>query len=256
MDRDFLWRVEMACRDAWPVEEEINIDGWIARRSGGLIRRANSLNPLPGASPLDDAIIDQAEAHYARFGQPSIVRFPSIAGDAGEEALARRGYKVNGLTTTLYARIARTAQPRRIGPARSIVVSGRPGRTWLAARSRIAGADKLIFERMLERLEGPALYAGARIDGCIQSVAYGAIVDELLVVESVATAEAHRGKGYARKVVQSLMDWAAAQGVREAVLQVVTDNAPARALYSSLGFKTELFDYFYMRQPGFRAPDH
>lgn len=251
MDREFLWRAEMACRAAWPAEDETEICGWIARRSGGTIRRVNSLNPLPGSSALDDAIIDQAEAHYGRFGQPSIVRFLSIAGDAGQEVLTRRGYQVNGRTTTLHARIAASAQSRRIGPGQSIVVSDRPGRAWLAARSRITGSDRLIFERMLDRLERPALYAGAQIDGCIQSVAYGAVVGELLVVESVATAEAHRGKGYARKVVQALMDWAAEKGVSEAVLQVVADNAPARALYRALGFKTELFDYFYMRQPGF-----
>src|SRR5690606_20073241 len=111
------------------------------------------------------------------------------------------------------------------------------------------GADKLAFASMLDLLDMPALYAGARIDGCIQSVAYGAIAGELLVLESVATAEARRGKGYARKVVQSSMDWAAAQGVRDVVLQVATGNVPARALYCSLGFRTELFDFFYMRQP-------
>lgn len=249
MDREFLWRAEMACRAAWPAEDETDIGGWIARRSGGSIRRVNSLNPLPGSRGLDEAVIDQAEAHYARFGQPSIVRFLSIAGDAGQEALARRGYEVNGRTTTLHTRIAPSAQQRRIGPGQSIVVSDRPGRAWLAARSRITESDKLIFANMLDMIQAPVLYAGAQIDGCMQSVAYGAIAGDLLVVESVATAEAHRGRGYARKVVQSLMHWAAEKGVGEAVLQVVTDNLPARALYRSLGFKTELFDYFYMRQP-------
>ena len=104
---------------------------------------------------------------------------------------------------------------------------------------------------MLDLINEPTLFVGACVDGAIRSVGYGVIVDGLLVIESVATADAHRGRGYARRVVASLMNWAAGQGVDEAVLQVVTDNAPARALYRSLGFDTELFDYFYMRQPGF-----
>ncbi|KJS19806.1 MAG: hypothetical protein VR78_02540 [Hoeflea sp. BRH_c9] len=244
MDLDLLWRAEMACRAGWPAEQESDICGWIARRSGGSIRRVNSLSQRPGSQAIDDRLIDQAEAYYARFEQPAMVRVLSFTG-ASATALSRRGYRQEGATTTLFAEIDKT----RCAPGQGAIVWPDPNEDWLAARNRIAVSDPTIFRSMLELIEGPKLFSGVKVDGTIQSVAYGVIVDGLLVIEAVATDEAHRGRGLARNAVQSLLNWAASQGVNAVVLQVVTDNEPARALYRSLGFTRELFDYFYMRQP-------
>lgn len=247
MDAEFLWRAEKAFRTAWPAEQENELGGWVARRSGGSIRRVNSLNQLPGCQALDDTLLDRTEVHYARFDQPAVVRLMSFVDEASEQALSRREYEINGRTTTLRARLVRS----RPKPDEGIIVSERPEAKWLDARARVSDRDPALFLSMLDLINEPTLFVGACVDGAIRSVGYGVIVDGLLVIESVATADAHRGRGYARRVVASLMNWAAGQGVDEAVLQVVTDNAPARALYRSLGFDTELFDYFYMRQPGF-----
>lgn len=244
MDPDFLWRAEMACRAAWPAQQETKLCGWLARRSGGSIRRVNSLNRLPDSPELDDRLIDQVEAHYAGFGQPAMVRVMSFAG-AYTTALSKRGYRHEGATTTLHCAIDSTRRASEQG----VSVWPDPNQDWLAARNRIAASDPAIFRSMLDLIVGPKLFSGVELDGAIQSVAYGGVVDGLLVIEAVATDEAHRGRGLARKSVQSLLTWAVTQGVSEAVLQVVSNNQPARALYRSLGFTRELFDYFYMRQP-------
>lgn len=246
MDTDFLWRAEIACRAAWPAEQENELGGWVARHSGGSIRWVNSLNQLSRCQALDDTLLDRIEAHYARFDQPAIVRLMSFADVVSAPALMRRGYEINGRTTTLHAPLLRSRQE----PEEGIIVSEWPEAIWLDARSRVSDRDPVLFRSMLDLIKEPTLFAGACINGAIQSVGYGVVVDRFLVLESVATAEAHRGRGLARKVVQSLMHWAAAQGADDVVLQVVTDNAPARALYRALVFKTELFDYSYMRQSG------
>lgn len=245
MNEDVLWRAEMACRAAWPAETEIGLGGWSARRSGGTIRRVNSLNPLPGATELDDATIDRTEDFYASHGQPAQVRLLSFAGAASADRLARRGYRLEGKTTTLCADLRNRAPVGGFGTRLWDV----PDPEWLAARNRIALSDPAIFANMLELIRAPKRFAGVEMDGEIRSIAYAVIVDRLLVLESVATDETSRGRGLARQAVGSLLHWAAAQGVDEAVLQVVTDNAPARVLYRSLGFETVLYDYFYMRQP-------
>lgn len=245
MDTDFLWRAEMAFRTAWPAEQENELGGWVARRSGGSIRRVNSLNQMPGCQALDDALLDRTEAHYARFNQPAIVRLVSFVDSASRDAPSRRGYRIDGRTTALRAGLV----PPRLEPEEAIFVSERPESIWLDAHTRISERDAALFRSMIDLIKEPKLFACARIDGTVQSVGYGVIVDRLLVIESVATDAAHRGRGHARKVVGSLMQWATRQGVEDTVLQVVSDNTPARALYRSLCFKTELFDYFYMRQP-------
>ncbi|MCC0033713.1 MAG: GNAT family N-acetyltransferase [Hoeflea sp.] len=245
MNEDFLWRSEMACRAAWPAETEIGLGGWSARRSGGTIRRVNSLNPLPGATELAEATIDRTGDFYAGYGQPALVRLLSFAGTASADPLARRGYRLEGKTTTLCADLRNRAP---VGGSETKVWDI-PDPEWLAARDRIAVSDPAIFANMLELIRAPKRFAGVEVDGEIRSIAYAVIVDRLLVLESVATDESCRGRGLARQAVGSLLHWAVAQGIDQAVLQVVTDNAPARALYRSLRFETVLFDYFYMRQP-------
>ena len=70
---------------------------------------------------------------------------------------------------------------------------------------------------------------------------------ELAGLFEVATAAAVRGQGFGRRVVSSALKWARMRGARTAWLQVEADNAPARALYDSLGYR-ELYRYHY-RQP-------
>ncbi|BBX02851.1 GNAT family N-acetyltransferase [Mycolicibacterium moriokaense] len=47
---------------------------------------------------------------------------------------------------------------------------------------------------------------------------------------------AARGRGLARHLVAAAVDWAREQRARTITLRVASDNAPARAVYRSLGF--------------------
>lgn len=55
-------------------------------------------------------------------------------------------------------------------------------------------------------------------------------------IQTIALDASARGRGYGRRIMQALLDWAAAQGVREVFLEVRADNSIARGLYVSLGF--------------------
>ncbi len=48
----------------------------------------------------------------------------------------------------------------------------------------------------------------------------------------------HRRTGLARTVLSELLEWGAEQGALTVWLHVETDNAPALALYESIGFRT------------------
>lgn len=56
---------------------------------------------------------------------------------------------------------------------------------------------------------------------------------------SIVVAKAARGQGVGRKLTAASIDWAARQGCRRIVLTVSPDNAPAYAIYESLGFQIE-----------------
>lgn len=55
-------------------------------------------------------------------------------------------------------------------------------------------------------------------------------------VQTIAVAEAARGTGLGRRLIQQAQHDARERGVRELFLEVRDDNAPARALYGSEGF--------------------
>lgn len=244
-DDDLNWKMEEVCLQAWPAATETVLDGWLLRRSGGRIRRANSANPLRGERGAPEAVIDAAEAFYAGHGQTPLFRIPDIAPEL-EAELDRRGYEREGGTIHLHADIDELS-----GTADdSVKVSPTPGEDWFEARFR-GGYDKAergIFREMAGSICGEKAFVSSERDGVVASIAYGVIRDGLLVVESVETDARFRQQGLGRSTVGGLIGWARNAGARAGCLQVVVDNTPARALYASLGFNRELYRYHYRRK--------
>ncbi|CCV06486.1 GCN5-related N-acetyltransferase [Mesorhizobium metallidurans STM 2683] len=245
-DDDLNWRMEEACREAWPAAAETVVEGWLLRRSGGRIRRANSANPLRGKRGAPDAVLDAAESYYIGHGQTPLFRVPDIAAEL-ETALDRRGYDWEGGTIHLHAGIDELSG----GSDGQVAVSPTPGEDWFAARFRMGTYDdteRRVFRDMTGLISGDKAFVSCERDNEIAALAYGVIRDGLLVVESVETDARFRQQGLGRKTVGGLIDWARRAGASAASLQVVADNTPARALYASLGFSRELYRYHYRRK--------
>jgi ribosomal protein S18 acetylase RimI-like enzyme len=244
---DLAWRVEAACREAWPCPDETILDGWLIRASGGPTRRTNSVNPLPGSRADIGAVLDHARGIYTAIGQRLIVRVPEIAAGL-DKALDVHGFgPPDAETITLHAALAHAPE----GAAKQASV-GALSPEWIAARARLSGWDEAsmaVYRRMLGLITGPAAFASIEADGRIAAVAYAAIAQGLIVIESVVTDEAYRGRGLARQVVAASLDWARSHGTSEACLQVQAGNAPAVALYRGLGFASELYRYHYRCAP-------
>jgi ribosomal protein S18 acetylase RimI-like enzyme/trans-aconitate methyltransferase len=66
-------------------------------------------------------------------------------------------------------------------------------------------------------------------------VAPGMPADTCLLFD-IYVHEAHRGRGLGRAILERMFDSLKADGIRNVVLYVRADNAPARALYKKLGF--------------------
>ena len=246
-DDDLNWKSEQACREAWPAALEMVVDGWLLRRSGGRIRRSNSVNPLRGKRGAPDKVLATAEAFYADHGQTPLFRVPDIAGER-EAALDHRGYQPEGGTIHLHAGIGDLAEVRDD----QVTVLKVPGEDRLAARFRMGAfddAERRIFRQMTGLIVGERAFVSCERDSEIAALAYGVVRNGLLVVESVETDSRFRQQGLGRKTVGGLIGWARRAGAHVACLQVVADNTPARALYASLGFSRELYRYHYRRKP-------
>lgn len=243
---DLNWRMEEACREAWPSALETIADGWLLRRSGGRIRRSNSANPLRGQRGAPQRVIDTAEAFYAGHGQTPLFRIPDIAAELKPE-LDRRGYSREGGTIHLYAEIDALRGDR----FDDVTVSPTPSELWFEARFRTGGyddAERRTFREMTSLIEGDRAFVSCGRDNEVAAFAFGVIRNGLLVVEAVETDAGFRQQGLGRRTVGGLIGWARRAGAKAGCLQVVVDNTPARALYASLGFSRELYRYHYRRK--------
>ena len=193
-------------------------------------------------------MIERIEAVYAKLGQPTYVRLPSLLAPGGDRLLQARGYEAEGGTLTL------VAAPNADGPGAddgAVELSPLPTKDWLSALNRINGRDgerAAVFDAVLERIDAPAAFVAVRREGRIVSGAYAVVFDGWLCLEAVATDPAWRGRGLAAAVVSALTGWGSRQGARAHALQVNADNAPALKLYRRLGFTQELYRYHYRRK--------
>jgi ribosomal protein S18 acetylase RimI-like enzyme len=244
-------RAEEACLNGWPALREVVFDGWLIRLADGYTRRTNSVNLLAaGALPLDHKI-RYCETVYAAQGQPAIFCIPTHADPALSRALDRRGYgPPEDESCVLFMDFAE-ASPAPAGDA--VLEEGFPGEAWLSTLARLhrqSEAAQGIHRRILKSLAVPSVFAAVRgNDARLGALAYGAVHDGLVCVNSVVTDPAFRRQGLGRKAVSAVLAWAKErQGATGTCLAVVADNTPAIALYRSMGFRREVYRYHYRRR--------
>jgi N-acetylglutamate synthase len=240
------WRVEEACLNALPSSRQVLLDRWLIRLSGGPIRRMNSVNPLKADVHDPAPIVAIARRLYHAQKQQMIFRVPSIARGM-DASLERLNFAVEGGTCALLADFSQ----HKFIEDHEVRLAVSPSAEWLAARVRllpVSHADHQIFQAAIEAIALPKGFASIAYSDQVVAIAYGVIHDALLVVESVMTDREFRQRGFGRRIVERLMNWAFRQGAGSACLQVVADNLPARALYRKLGFRTELYRYHYRRE--------
>ncbi len=242
------WRADQAFLKAWPSLSIATRDHWQARFADGFSRRSNSVNPLSADATLTDADIIYFEDAYRARNLPLIFRVPTLLNADIDLVLARSGLVPEGECCVLHGALD-TFSAR---PDSAVHIHDAPTREWFdavhAAQER-AGNQRATYEAIINAVALATGFAMLRDNGKPVALAYGAIDGDLLCIESVVTGPAHRGKGYAKRLMTSLLQWAKARGAATVCLQVEATNGPALALYKNLGINGELYRYHYRRQP-------
>ena len=248
MDRDLIWRLEALYTAAWPALRRETVGDWLLKFAPGVSRRANSANPLRSRVRDVDAGIEACVQRYRASGMPALFRILSILEPEAGARLDRLGYRPEGETVNLYARIE-DALARRDD---AVTILSRPDEEWLTAMIAAQGhtGDKAeTYRKIVEAIAIPAAFVSLRQEGELAALAYGALDDGVLCFESVVTLERHRGRGLATRALSALIDWAATRGAQAVCLQVEATNERGRRLYRSLGLRQELYRYDYRREP-------
>ncbi len=245
---DLTWRIDEVNSNAWPPLRQVLAGGWAIRLSGGLTRRANSMNPLgPGTGEPGNALA-LAESLYRAAGQDLYLRIPSFLEPAVDRGLERLGFGAQATTLSLY----RDLEALPSGTDGGVRLESLAGPGWLAARAALGGLDEAraeLYGRIVSRIALPAAFAVLQEEGRAVGLAYGVLQGPLLAIDSVLTDAERRNRGHAARVLTALLQWGRSKGATAACLQVEADNAAARALYRKLGFLTEVYSYHYRKGP-------
>lgn len=244
--------VEEACLNGWPALRTIVLDGWLLRLAEGYTRRANSVHVLSPGSRHAGEKVAACERIYEAHGLPAVFCLTSMAPSSIGAVLDHRGYDPpEDETCVLYQDLS----PGKTSCLDEVnLAEGVPTEEWLETLGRLQDqgrAAREVHRRILDALAVPAVFASVCEEGHIASVAFGAVHDGIVCVNSVATDPAFRRRGLAQRTISSILAWAADRcGATGACVPVVAANRPAVGLYQGLGFASEAYRYHYRRWSG------
>lgn len=240
-------------RGGWPALSEVDISGWVARVSGGVTQRANSVAPL-AAPPDVGAAVDAVERLYASHGLPAIFQLgPTVCPPDLDAVLAARGYVAGSPTSVEVASVpallaglpdvaVRDAAARDVTVG-DVTVGEEPSEEWMDLWWAVDGRGDATARAVARRIltGGPALYGSVRHAGGVAAVARLALVGKWGGLYCMAVRPDVRRRGWGSVVLRGLLE---AAGVRRCWLQVREDNPGARAFYARAGF-TSAARYHY-----------
>jgi GNAT superfamily N-acetyltransferase len=243
-----LARIEDAGLTASQPREQAFYDGWLLRYANGKAKRARSVNPISaGDLPLDAKLAYCAD-FYARHDVPFMLRLTPFSQPRDlDDALACRGYTAAEDTRVMVAAVGERPPLAVPGIAPTTLGRAEFGAVF-ADLHRLDPARAAVERDRFARCAGEGVYLVVR-DGEGTVACGSALFDGALVgVFGMVTAESHRGRGLATRIVAELLQRARARGCTTAYLQVEAGNAPARRAYGKFGFR-DRYAYWYRTPP-------
>jgi ribosomal protein S18 acetylase RimI-like enzyme len=230
---------------SWRGLEEAHYGDWLLRAGGGFTGRANSALVLgEPPEPLPEAVAF-VERWYAHRGLRARAQVPLPGADRADDALAAAGWTRDDDNLVLTAPLDGWTDPPL-----TVHLSPVPDDAWLRGYLYRGAPLPTTAYDVLVHADGP-VFASVRLDPApapLAAVARGVLVDGWLCVTAVTVDEGYRRRGLATAVMAALGAWGRRDGGHSCVLQVMSSNAPALALYARLGF-TEHHRYHYRYGP-------
>lgn len=236
-------------RQGWPAHAEVPVDGWIARLSGGVTQRANSVLPL--AAPADlGTTLDRVERLYAEHGiAPTVQIGPNARPTGLDEVLAERGYRIQSRTSIEVAQADDVLAALADADTTAVQTFASPEPDWMDLWWSVDGRGDDTARATAHRiLTGrPASYAVRYDEHGASAIGRMALVGDWAGLYCLAVRADRRRQGQAGSIIRALTESARDHGVSRIWLQVLADNHGARALYTRLGFRTAAW-YHYRRK--------
>lgn len=235
--------IEYAGFRSWPAMHEEESRGIVLRSSNGFTKRANSANVLVNQSDGYAALVSKCEAYFFDKQLPCIFRLPSFCNNAAlDDYLALQNYQSIDRSLVLY----RSLSPSDFVSCDLLIKSCDE---WIDSYNHISGVDPDSDSdeshlNMLKRIKDKTLMAVLFEEGVEVACGLGVLSSGLFGLFDIATVNRYRNHGYASKLLNGMLSWAAVNGATQSYLQVVAKNSPAVNLYRKLGYK-DCYEYWY-----------
>jgi GNAT superfamily N-acetyltransferase len=233
----------------WRGTGEQRLGDWLLRAAEGFTGRANSALPFgdPGL-PLDEALAAVTDWYRAR-GLPPMIVVPTAleadpTGQALDNHLAERNRATRpGPAFVMVADLPLAGlRPDSLPAGREVRVTSEPGDAW-AAMYHYRGQDHLppIARKVLTSAEAQSFVSISSGDissgDDVLAIARLSVAGGWAGLTAVEVNPAYRRQGLGTAITAAACQEAARHGITRVFLQVEVTNAPARALYESLGFR-------------------
>jgi GNAT superfamily N-acetyltransferase len=238
--------VELAAEATWPAEESVAIGPWRMGASHGYTRRANSVRTSHAPVDADwSELIVQAENFYrARNLPPTFHISPATRPSNLEDLLASRGYAVDAPSEVWSANPEEALAATDRETPGVLALSETCDTAWLACDLEDNPRRAQLREELCGRIPVPRLFALVVAGEIPASHALAVLHSNIAWIYGMATQPSYRRRGFANQIIHATADWAISRSASAIYLQVESQNAPARFLYTQATF-THQYDYHY-----------
>jgi ribosomal protein S18 acetylase RimI-like enzyme len=233
--------------NAWPAKKTVLLDGWIIRMANGYTKRANSINPIYAFTGNLDAKIRYCEDLYKKYNLPVVYKIVDCEEQRLiDQRLEELKYEKVDVTSVQICNDLITMD----NAPEALTFDTQFTESWkncFYQCNNIKTNDIETIETMLKNITGNIITVYKEQDRAFAGCGYGVIEHGYVGLFDIVVKEAYRGRGYGKEIVQSILSRAKEAGTGKAYLQVVNNNAIAKALYKKLGF-SEIYTYWYRKK--------
>lgn len=235
--------IEEISLNAWPSLQQILYDGWILRFANGHTKRANSINSVYIGNKDIYEKIARCEEIYIDKNLKPVFRITPLAHPDLDKILADAGFEKKDISSVQVMDLV-SFRPQATGETRHWAEFSQD---WLDSFVQLGGVTIEAQESLagiLRNIASKKCFAVLLKENQVVSCGLGVLENEYIGLFEIVTAKTERRKGFGKKLILNILDWAKQNGAKKAYLQVVMNNEPALNLYSKLGFQ-EVYQYFY-----------
>jgi len=239
--------IEELAMGAWPAIKTCFYDGWVIRLANGYCNRANSINMIYPSKIKMEEKLNYCDEIFMRHNLPVAYK---IAGcdehKAIEQKLDELRYQKINETAVQVCDISAISKANYEG----IIIRDEFDNQWkdsVIDFNRIEEKHIATFKKIIDSIAMEKIVVRKETGGKIAGCGYGVIGSGYVGVFDIVVNEKHRGKGYGREIVETIMSEAGKRGVRKSFLQVMINNPIAMKLYEKMGYR-ELYRYWYRKK--------